>query len=90
MKYDFSKITLTDLDEKPLTGQPFYKDIWRLVYFYSQDLDLVEKAREINKGKVVELDKNEVNVITELVNSEKSWVFAFAKKAYVDYIASVK
>ncbi|MCP3684662.1 MAG: hypothetical protein GY861_18500 [bacterium] len=89
MKYNFTKVDLVDLEGKKHPGQEgFHKELANLVYSSAKDLSLVETARTIFAGKEVELDKVEIAEIKKLI--EESPLLAFAKKALIDYIESVK
>jgi len=89
MKYNFSKVKLTNID-----GQEAAKDVHKtlaaVLYNLTSDLDLVEKALKINKGEEVELDKTEIAEVKKVINDPKAGFFAFVKKGLFDYIDSVK
>lgn len=89
MEYDFSKITLVDLDGKEIKD-PAYKIIANILYRSARTLDLVETARQINRGEVVELDKSEIQEIKDLMANPQSGVFAFTQKAIFDYVELVQ
>lgn len=88
MKYDFSKAVVKSLDGEVVKDA--HKPLANAIYGLTKDLDLVEKAVKINKGEAVELDKTEVESIKAIILDEKASFFAFVKKAFIDYIASVK
>ena len=95
MKYNFSKVQVLDIDNKPLTenGKPYecYREMAKIIHRLSfKDLELVELAKEIYKGTEVEIDKAEIEIIKEVVLSSECPLFAFVKKAIKDYIESVK
>ena len=52
MKYDFTKIKLTDIDGKEMKAD-FHKTIANAVYRFALSVDLVEIAMAINKVKEV-------------------------------------
>lgn len=87
-KFDFSLCRLIDLEgnQTPDVHKPLANAIWK----FAKDLDLVEKARLINEGKAVELEKTEVADILRIIDLEQAGFFAFAKKAYKDYIQKVQ
>lgn len=89
MKYSFSTIELKDLDGKKIEGG-LQKPLANLIYIQTKDLDLVAKALDINAGKPVELDKTEVEEIKRLIEDPQAGLAAFAKKAVLDYLDSVK
>lgn len=92
MKLDFSKIQLKGIDGEVVidseTNKPvqIHKVLANGIYRATGVLDLVDIAREINRGKEVDLRKNEVSEIKRLVLSEKAGFLAFAKKAILDYM----
>lgn len=89
MKYDFTKIKIKDIGGKEIKST-VHETLANYIYQLAKDLDLVEMAREIFAGKEVELDKTEVEKIVEMVKSDQAPIAAFAKKAIIDYIDSVK
>jgi hypothetical protein len=90
MKYDFTKIILKDIEGKEVEKHDAHKILATGLYYNVTDLDLVEKARDINAGKEVEIDKVEIDKIKKFIESDKCSLVAFAKKATLDYINSVK
>ncbi len=90
MKYNFSEVKLKDIEGNIIPNAEIHKVLANGIYLAIQDLDLVTKAIEINKGETVELDKIEIEKIKEFINSEKCTLVAFAKKTLLDYINSVK
>ena len=90
MKFDFSKIKLTDIEGKPLKKSEVHKSIANALWMSAKKLDLVEVAMEINRGKAVALEKEEVAEVKRLVDDDKQGFLAFARKAVHDYIESVQ
>jgi hypothetical protein len=90
MKYNFSTIEIKDLNGKKIEGAELHKNLANLIYVQTKDLDMVEKAREINLAKEVEMDKTEIEEIKRLIESPEAGLAAFAKKALFDYLDSVK
>lgn len=88
MKINFSKIKLADIEDKPITD--FHKVLAKIIYVHTQNLDLVEIARQINKGEPVELRDSDRKEIKRIVNSKEANVFAFARKATLDFIEEQK
>ena len=84
MKYDFTKIKLTDIDGKPMKVD-FHKTIANAVYRFALSVDLVEIAMAINKGKEVELTGKQLTEISGVVNNPQSNIAAFARKAFADF-----
>lgn len=90
MKYNFSKIKLTDIEGKEFPNAQVHKIIANFLYHSAKTMDLVETARFINRGEEVELDKSEIEEIRDLVGDPKQSIFAYAKKAIFEYIDSVQ
>ena len=84
MKYDFSAVKAEDLNGKPV--KDIHKTLANALYTLTKNLDLVEKAFEMNKGKPVELEKAEIAEVKRIINDEKVGFYAFVKKALLDYI----
>ncbi|MBU2061163.1 MAG: hypothetical protein KKH44_04850 [Bacteroidetes bacterium] len=90
MKIDFSKVELVDLEGKPLANANIHKTLANALYAHTKDLDLVEKARAINKGGALELDKTEIDEIKRVINDPQTGFMAFAKDALIKFIDSIK
>jgi hypothetical protein len=89
-KLNFSTIEYLDLDGKVLdtTENPPYKIIANWIYQKAKVLDLVEIAREINQGKEVEVNEEELADILRVVH--ESPLSAFVKKTIQDYMETLK
>ena len=92
MKYEFKKIVPTDLNKNPMNGaKEFYKVIAEIIFANCHNnLDLVEIARKINLGEIVEVEKAEINEIKNIINGPKGITHAGIKKQTLDYIDSIK
>jgi len=90
MLYDFSVIVLTDIDGNEVPDAKLYKTIANIVWKGTQNLDLVDVAMKINRGESVDLGNSDIATIVALVKDPKCGVFAYAIKAFLDYIESVK
>ncbi len=90
MKFDFSKIKLTNIEGKPIEKSEIHKSIANALWTSTKRLDLVETAMKINKGETVELEKDEVLELQRLVKDEKQGFLSFAQKAIQEYIESVQ
>ena len=88
MKYNFSEVKIKDIDGKEINNT--HKALANAIYLLTENLDLVEIAQKINRGEEVDLEKAEVETIKQIINEPKAGFFAFVKKAYFDYIDSVK
>lgn len=88
MKTDFTKIKIFDMKDEPIDD--FYKVLARVIFIHTQNLDLVEIARAINKGEPVELRDSDWDEIKRIVNSREANIFAFARKATLDFIDEQK
>lgn len=86
MKVNFSKIKILDIEGKEAKTSDIHKSIARIIYNRTQNLDLVEVAMNINKGKEVELRDSEIKEIKRLVNDKQSGLLAFARKAAMDFL----
>jgi len=89
MRIDFSKIKMLDLDNKEVKDHNIHKTIANILYLNAKTLDLVETAREINKGATVELDKSEIQEIRQLISDTKNGVYAFARQAIFEYLDKI-
>ena len=87
LKFDFSTVECFDLDDKPI-ADPAHKGLAMLIFRMAQNLDLVEKSREINKGREVELEKTELAEVKRLLQGDR--LFSFVRKALLDYIEEVE
>lgn len=86
MKVNFSKIKLCDIEGKEIKGANLHKIIAHLLWQYVRNLDLVETAQLIHKGKPVDLRTSEVKELRALIVDPKSQVMAFAQKAILDFM----
>jgi len=89
MKYSFHTVAITDIDGKDSKVE-VHKTLANALYSKSKDLDLVEKARIMNKGEEIELDKTEIEEIKKVIKDPQIGFFAFVQKALLDYIDSIK
>lgn len=87
MKYDFSKIDVFDINEKKIETA-IGKDVARLIYRQTTNLDLVDVALRINKGEEVELRPADVKEIRRIIDDPKNGMFAYARKALKDFFES--
>ncbi|KKM00003.1 hypothetical protein LCGC14_1808800 [marine sediment metagenome] len=88
MKIDFSKLQVSKLDGEPV--EDFYKDVANVIYKFTEDLDLVDIAIQINRGNIVELRDSDSQKIVRLFESNKIPMFAFARKAVIDFVTLQK
>jgi hypothetical protein len=89
MKINFTEIKLVDVDGQKLPESAFHKTIANILYQKVQTLDLVDVAMKINKGEEVEVSAAALKEIETVLLDPKSGLWAFARKAVKDYIASV-
>ncbi len=88
-RVDFAEIKIEDLDGKPI--QDFHKTIANRIYYSNvQDLDLADKARQINKGNAVDLTLEQLKIVEGLLISPQSGLAVFAKKDIKDYLDEIK
>lgn len=93
MKYNFSKVKVTDIEGKEVKETDIHKVIGNALYGVTKDLGLVDKARKIYKGEDVELDKVEIEEVKRVIdagNNGQPVITSFARKAVNDYIESLK
>lgn len=90
MKFDFTKVVLTDIDGKVVEKHEIHKAIANVLWSGAKKLDLVEVAMSINRGEEVELEKVDVAELLRLVKDPKAGFFAYAQKAILDYIESIQ
>jgi hypothetical protein len=88
MKVDFKEIKLVDIEENPILD--FHKVLARVIFMHTQNLDLVEVARQVNKGEPVEIRDSDWDEITRCTKCKESGLSAFAKKAIVDFVEEQK
>jgi len=86
--YDFKLVAVKDLDGKDVTE--IHKAIGNLLFKFAENLDLTEIARGIYIGEPVELRPGEAKELRSLLIGPKSNLFAFVKKAIIDYMDSVE
>ena len=86
MKYNFTNLKLHDIDGKEMQDHDIHKLLAKGLYVNVKDLDLVEIAIKINKGEEVEIDKVEAQNIKKFIESDNCTLFAFAKKALIDFL----
>lgn len=86
MKIDFSKMQMLDIEGKIVPSQELYKTVANSLWHNAKNLDLIEVAMAINKGKIVEVSKKDVLEIEQVVKDPKSGIFAFAQKQILDFI----
>lgn len=96
MKYNFTNVQATDIEGKLLltpAGKPLelFKDVGRMIHREChEDLELVEVAKLIFHGEEVEISIVQINIITTIIVSKKSFLDASIKKAVKDYIDSIQ
>lgn len=92
MKYNFSKIKILDIEGNEIPkSKEIFKTIANIIYTQShEDLGLVEVAKEIYKGKEVEIDKIEIETIKKIIKWQISFTDAFIKKQVIDFIEQQK
>jgi hypothetical protein len=89
-KYDFKKVKVKDIDGKVMPKVNVHKGLANSIYVATRNLDLVDIAMDINKGKAIELAPHQVDEIVRILRSSECPVAAFARKALLDYIEGVK
>lgn len=93
MKFNFSKLTLKNVDGTEIKGE-VHKELANLIYARTSDLGLVDKAIDIHAGKEVDLTDAELIEVNNLIEIKaqggQNFFMAFARKALGDYIKSVQ
>lgn len=89
-KYNFSTLKTTDLNGKPLPEIQFHKVLANLIYTHTNNLDMVELAREMNSGVEMDLRQREINEIKRLLESPNCNLVAFVRKVLLDYIKEIE
>lgn len=92
MKYNFKKLIVKDIEGKELPiSKELYKTIAKLLYNQChKNLEVVEIARDIYKGKEVEIDKVQIEEVKNILLGPQSFQSAAVKKYVKDYIESVQ
>ena len=83
---DFSKVEVKDLNGKPIKEAQLHKLIAQGIYTLTKELDLVQKAFDINAGKPVELNAKEIEEVKRLINDDRLGIAAFARAALLDIL----
>ncbi len=87
MKIDFTKVVLRDIAGKPIKEQSdIHKTIANCIHFTARSVDMIDIARNVNQGVVVELSVSQINEIKNLVMHPQSTLAAFAKVAVNKYL----
>lgn len=86
MKVNFSLLQLKDIDGKVVKEGALHKTIANALWHNAENLDLIDIAMAINRGKAVDLGKRELSDIESAVKDPKSGIFAFARKQIFDFI----
>ena len=87
MKVDFTKVVLRDVAGKPIKEQSnIHKTVANCIYFTARSVDMIDIARNVNQGVVVELSESQIKEIKNLVMHPQSPMAAFAKVATAKYL----
>ncbi len=89
MKVDFSKIELHDIDGKKQNIE-IHKTIGRIIYMFTENLDLIEIAQKIHKGEEVELRDSDVSEIKRLFKRKEGGLLAYVRKTVEEYMDKQK
>lgn len=90
MKIDFSKMIQKDIDGKVVENADLHKIVANVLWHGAKNLDLVDIAMTINKGKEVDLSKKDFLEVGSAVRDPKNGIFAFAQKQILDFIEEVR
>jgi len=87
MKINFSEIKIIGVDWKESKlAQPINELLANAIFTSANVLEMVDLSREIFACKEVDLREEEVKEIKRLVNDEKIWFMAFAKRSILKFI----
>lgn len=90
MKVDFSKLQMTDIENRVVENAALHKTIANTLWHNAKNLDLVEIAMVINRGEEVDLNKKDLLEIEALIKDSKNGIFAFAQKQITDFIEEAR
>lgn len=89
MKVDFKVVKIYNIEGKLIEKSNLHKTIADILYCRARNLTLVEIAKKIHKGEVVDLSHTEVEEIKQLISSPNDGLLSFARKAVLEYIDSI-
>lgn len=84
-KVNLSKLVLKNIEGVVIKDHDAHKLIANTIYHSAKNLDLIEKAMLINKGKEVELTTKEKDEMIEIIKNANN-IAAFVKKAVIEYL----
>lgn len=93
MKVQLKEVKIFDLDHrrvKAAPGQELYKHIANAIYTKTGSLDMLAIVELMNKGLAVEMSSSQIAEMIAIIESPKSGIFAFVKKAVLDYLIKVQ
>ena len=90
MKFSFHSIALKDIDGQEMKESHANKTLAFVIYRFTKNLDLVEKAMQMNRGEDVEFSKEELKEVESMIDLPAGAIASFVRKALHDYIASVQ
>ena len=93
MKIDLTKIKLSDLTGKRVKqakGQELHKYIANVIYTTTGSIDMLHIAEHINEGNSVIVTDSQLAEIKGIIAAPNNNIFAFAKKAVLDYLSAVE
>jgi hypothetical protein len=86
MEINFKDLEVKDIEGEVIPDNTIYKAVADILYKFAGNLDFVSVAMEMNKGIAVDLTIKQLREIVKLIKSDKSNLFAYAKKAVEDFV----
>jgi hypothetical protein len=89
MKINISKICYQDIEGSEVKEHSLHKTLAMVLYKMAKTLDLVDKAMQMNRGEEIDVSMAELNEIKFLIKDPNSRIYAFARKAMLEYLDEV-
>ncbi len=90
MKFNFTKVQTKNIDGSLVKKNTFFKVLANLLYHQAPTVDFVDIAIQINRGEVVELTAQQIQIVEKLVKDpEISGIACHARKSFQEYIDSI-
>jgi hypothetical protein len=84
MKYNFKDLVATNIEGTAITS--LNKTLGNAIYNTTQDLAMVDVAKDIYNDKTVDLTVSQIEEVKRIVKDEKNGFFAFVQKAILDFL----
>lgn len=88
VKINFNEVKFFNLNDEQIIVKDFVKLAANAMYFSAPTIDLIDKARDLNNEKTVEVAEDELNFLIALFDPEhgKKVIVLFAQKALWEYL----